>query len=59
MGVHYPTDVLAGALLGTGAALLLYVPVLRRAIDRLADFCGRPVDAVLQAILHRQERRAV
>jgi undecaprenyl-diphosphatase len=59
MGVHYPTDVLAGAVLGTLTALTLHLPPLRRAIDRLADFCGRPVDAVLQGILQRQERRPV
>lgn len=59
IGVHYPSDVLAGAVLGTAAAALLHLPVPRRAIDRLADLCGRPVDAVLQGILHRQERRAV
>jgi undecaprenyl-diphosphatase len=59
LGIHYPTDVLAGAVLGTLAALLLYVPLLRRTIDRLADLCGRPVDAALQGIVQRQERRPV
>jgi undecaprenyl-diphosphatase len=59
MGVHYPSDVLAGAVLGTLCALLLHLPPLRRAIDRLADLCGRPVDAALQGILQRQERRPV
>ena len=59
MGVHYPSDVLAGAVLGTLAALTLHLPPLRRAIDRLADLCGRPVDAVLQGIMQRQERRPV
>jgi undecaprenyl-diphosphatase len=59
MGVHYPSDVLAGAVLGTLTALTLHLPPLRRAIDRLADLCGRPVDAVLQGIMQRQERRPV
>jgi undecaprenyl-diphosphatase len=59
LGVHYPSDVLAGAVLGTLAALVLYAPPLRRVIDRAADVAGRPVDAVLQGILQRQERRAV
>lgn len=59
VGIHYPSDVLAGALLGTAAALLLYAPPLRRAIDRVADFCGRPVDLALQGIVQRQERRPV
>jgi undecaprenyl-diphosphatase len=59
IGVHYPSDVLAGAVLGTLAALLLYAPPLRRAIDRVADLAGRPVDAVLQQIVQRQEQRPV
>jgi undecaprenyl-diphosphatase len=59
IGVHYPSDVLAGAVLGTLTALTLFLAPLRRAIDRLADFCGRPVDAVLQGIMQRQERRPV
>jgi undecaprenyl-diphosphatase len=37
IGVHYPSDVLAGAALGTGASLALYAPAARRRIDALAD----------------------
>jgi undecaprenyl-diphosphatase len=40
LGVHYPTDVLAGAALGAAAALLLWAPPLRSRIDRLADWAG-------------------
>ena len=40
LGVHYPTDVLAGAALGAAAALLLWTPPLRARIDRLADWAG-------------------
>jgi undecaprenyl-diphosphatase len=47
VGVHYPTDVLAGAALGAAASLLLYVPATRRLLDRLAGGVGRPIDAVL------------
>jgi undecaprenyl-diphosphatase len=47
VGVHYPTDVLAGAALGAAASLLLYVPAVRRLLDRLAGGVGRPIDAVL------------
>jgi undecaprenyl-diphosphatase len=47
IGVHYPSDVLAGAALGALAARLLWVPPLRRRIDRLSDFAGRPVDRAL------------
>jgi undecaprenyl-diphosphatase len=59
LGIHYPSDVLAGGVLGTLAALVLWAPPLRNAIDRVTDFLGRPVDAVLQGILQRQERRPV
>lgn len=47
IGVHYPSDVLAGASLGTAVALVLWAPPLRRRIDLLADLAGRPVDRVL------------
>jgi undecaprenyl-diphosphatase len=41
LGVHYPTDVFAGAVLGLAAALLLWVPALRERVDQLADALGR------------------
>jgi undecaprenyl-diphosphatase len=37
VGVHYPTDVAAGAALGTGAAVLLWWPPLRRVTDAVAE----------------------
>jgi undecaprenyl-diphosphatase len=37
IGVHYPSDVLAGAALGCAAALLLFARPARERIDRLAD----------------------
>lgn len=40
LGVHYPSDVLAGAALGSAAALLLWAPPLRSRIDSLADWTG-------------------
>jgi undecaprenyl-diphosphatase len=40
LGVHYPSDVLAGAALGSAAALALWAPPLRARIDRLADWAG-------------------
>lgn len=44
VGVHYPSDVLAGALLGTAAALLLWAPPLRRRVDAIADLTGAWLD---------------
>jgi undecaprenyl-diphosphatase len=35
MGVHYPSDVTAGALLGTLSALALWTPPARRLLDRI------------------------
>jgi undecaprenyl-diphosphatase len=40
LGVHYPSDVIAGAALGAAAALLLWTPPLRQRVDRLADWAG-------------------
>jgi undecaprenyl-diphosphatase len=40
VGVHYPSDVFAGALLGTAAALLLWIPPVRRRLHTLADWAS-------------------
>jgi undecaprenyl-diphosphatase len=50
LGTHYPTDVVAGALLGTTAALVFWIPPVRRPLSRLADWCGALYDrAVVSA----------
>jgi undecaprenyl-diphosphatase len=48
LGVHYPSDVLAGAALGSAAALALWAPALRTRIDRLADRIGGYWDRALE-----------
>lgn len=48
LGVHYPSDVLAGAALGSAAALALWAPPLRTRVDRLADWIGGYWDRVLE-----------
>ena len=40
-GLHYPSDVLAGAALGAAAAICLWLPPIRVRVDALADFAGR------------------
>lgn len=47
IGVHFPSDVLAGALLGCGAALVLHAPPFRARIDRVADLVGGWIETVL------------
>ena len=46
-GVHYPSDVLAGAALGSAAAVLLWAPPLRRRIDAVSDRAGGWWDEVV------------
>jgi undecaprenyl-diphosphatase len=48
LGVHYPSDVIAGAALGSAAALALWAPPLRTRIDRLADWSGGYWDRALE-----------
>ena len=47
IGVHFPSDVLAGAVLGCGVALLLYLGPIRSRIDRLADLLGGWLEALV------------
>ena len=48
LGVHYPSDVIAGAALGSAAALVLWTPPLRSRIDWLADAVGSRWDRLLE-----------
>lgn len=48
LGVHYPSDVIAGAALGSAAALALWAPPLRTRIDRLADWIGGYWDRIVE-----------
>lgn len=48
IGVHFPSDVLAGAVLGSAVALALFVRPLRDRIDRLADRVGSWIEAAVE-----------
>lgn len=47
IGVHFPSDVLAGAVLGCVVASLLYLRPARSRIDRLADLVGGWLEALI------------
>jgi undecaprenyl-diphosphatase len=51
MGVHYPSDVLAGALLGATVALALHQPRARALINRVADAAGTLLDRTAAALV--------
>ena len=48
VGTHYPSDVLAGAAVGTAAALILWHPSVREPLHRLAEWSGRTYERVLR-----------
>jgi undecaprenyl-diphosphatase len=50
IGVHYPSDVLAGAALGTLAALALWLSPLRARVDGLGDLGGALRDRTLRRL---------
>jgi undecaprenyl-diphosphatase len=53
VGTHYPGDVLGGAAIGVAAALILFLPPPRRALDALADFASRLYERIVAAILRQ------
>jgi undecaprenyl-diphosphatase len=53
VGVHYPSDVIAGALIGTASALILWLPPIRRPLHALAEWAGSVYERVLDRILGR------
>lgn len=53
IGVHYPSDVLAGAVLGTLCALVFWHPWIRRRVDALADWLSALYDRVAAGLLRR------
>ena len=53
VGVHYPGDVLGGALLGSAAALLLWIPPVRRPLHELADWAAGLYEIVASWLLRQ------
>jgi undecaprenyl-diphosphatase len=49
LGVHFPSDVIAGAALGAAAALVLWWAPVRTRVDALADSLGRHCDRAFGA----------
>ena len=50
IGVHFPSDVLAGAVLGCAVALALFARPLRSRIDALADLLGGWIETAIGVI---------
>jgi undecaprenyl-diphosphatase len=50
MGFHYPTDVLAGAALGSATAIALYLPPVRGPLHALADRAGAIWDGAVASV---------
>jgi undecaprenyl-diphosphatase len=48
LGLHYPSDVLAGAALGAGVAGLLWLPPIRSRLHAVADAAGRRAGSALR-----------
>jgi undecaprenyl-diphosphatase len=51
LGVHYPTDVLAGAALGSATALALWWEPIRRRLHAVADAAGALWDGALTRLV--------
>jgi undecaprenyl-diphosphatase len=50
LGLHYPSDVLAGAALGAAVALVCWLPPIRARLDAIADALGRLLDSGLRRL---------
>jgi undecaprenyl-diphosphatase len=53
VGTHYPSDVLAGALIGVAAALVFWIPAIRQPLHELADWFSALYERLAAAIVAR------
>lgn len=53
VGVHYPLDVIGGALVGTAAALALWIEPIRSWLSRLADLAGSLYERAATSLLRQ------
>ncbi len=53
LGLHYLTDILGGSAIGAAAAICLWMPPLRRIIDRVSDTVGDFGDGLVDAVFGR------
>lgn len=53
VGVHYPSDVVGGAVIGTLVALVLWHPRVRGPLDALADWLAALYERLAGAVLRR------
>ena len=49
VGTHYPSDVVAGAMIGAAAALIFWHPSVREPLHRVAEWTGRVYDRLLDS----------
>jgi undecaprenyl-diphosphatase len=54
VGVHYPSDVIGGAAVGTASALIFWLPPVRRPLRALAEWAGGRYERILDRVLRRQ-----
>jgi membrane-associated phospholipid phosphatase len=48
LGLHYPSDVLAGAIFGAAIAAVCWIPPIRRRLDGASDAVGRLLDRAIR-----------
>ena len=53
VGTHYPSDVVGGAAIGVLAALVFWLPPVRRRVHRLADAVAEVYERLARGVLRR------